>query len=229
MNQDWVRWHEAYDDPASYLSARLACVQAHLSDALTAAAPGPVRLLSLCAGQGNDVLGVLPGHPRRADVTAVLVEYDGHNAAVAADRASRAGLTNLEVRQADAGVAANYADMLPADVLLLCGIFGNVSDEDVRRTVLAATAMCVPGATVIWTRHRIPPDLTPQLRAWFTEAGFAEVAFPQLPAAPLAGVGVARWPAAAHRSAPGSSNAPGSENARSSLPEGRLFTFRGAD
>jgi hypothetical protein len=217
VNQDWVRWHEAYDDPTSYLSARLACVQAHLSDALTAAPPGPVRLLSLCAGQGNDILGVLPGHPRRDDVTAVLVEYDSHNAAVAADRARKAGLTDVEVRQADAGTAANYADMVPADVLLLCGIFGNVSDQDVRRTVLAATAMCVPGATVIWTRNRFAPDLTPQLRAWFTEAGFDEVAFDELPAAPLAGVGVARWPAATRSNAP------------SSLPDGRLFTFRSAD
>jgi hypothetical protein len=216
VNQDWVRWHDAYDDPTSYLSARLACVQAHLSDALTAVPPGPVRLLSLCAGQGKDVLGVLPGHPRRDDVTAVLVEYDSHNAAVAADGARNLGLTAVEVRQADAGMPANYADALPADVLLLCGIFGNVSDEDVRRTVLAATAMCEPGATVIWTRHRMPPDLTPQLRTWFTEAGFAEVAFPELPAAPLAGVGVARWPAATQRSAPGA------------LPEGRLFAFRDA-
>jgi Putative methyltransferase len=217
VNRHWVRWHEAYNDPDSYLSARLACVQAHLSDALTAAPPGPVRLLSLCAGQGNDVLGVLPGHPRRDDVTAVLVEYDSYNAAVAADRVTRAGLTDVEVRQADAGTAANYADILPADVLLLCGIFGNVSDEDVRRTVLAAATMCSPGATVIWTRHRIPPDVTPQVRAWFAEAGFAEVAFPHLPAAPLAGVGVARWPAATHPNVP------------SSLPEGRLFTFRSPD
>jgi hypothetical protein len=83
--------------------------------------------------------------------------------------------------------------------------------------VLAATAMCVPGATVIWTRHRMPPDLTPQLRTWFAEAGFTEVAFDELPAAPLAGVGVARWPAAAPPNAP------------SSLPEGRLFTFRQTD
>jgi hypothetical protein len=217
MTGDWVRWHEAYDDPGSYLSARLACVQAHLSDALTAAPPGPVRLLSLCAGQGNDVLGVLPGHPRRDDVTAVLVEYDGYNAAVAAGRARKAGLTDLEVRQADAATATNYTDVLPANVLLLCGIFGNVSNEDVRRTVLAAAAMCATGATVIWTRHRRPPDLTPQLRAWFAEAGFAEVAFDELPAAPLAGVGVARWPAAADPNAP------------ASLPEGRLFTFRRAD
>jgi hypothetical protein len=221
VNRDWVRWHEGYDDPASPLSARLACVRAHLSDALTAAPPGPVRLLSLCAGQGNDVLGVLPGHPRRDDVTAVLVEYDSHNATVATDRISAAGLTGVEVREADAGVPANYADVLPADVLMLCGIFGNVSDEDVRRTTLAAATMCAPGATVIWTRHRRPPDLTPQLRAWFKAAGFAEVAFEPLPTAPLLSVGAARWPGDSPEQAP--SSLPGS------VPGERLFTFRGTD
>lgn len=29
----------------------------------------------------------------------------------------------------------NYAGALPADVLLLCGIFGNVSHGDIKRTV----------------------------------------------------------------------------------------------
>jgi hypothetical protein len=217
VNRDWVRWHDAYDDPSSALSARLASVRAHLSDALTAAPPGPVRLLSLCAGQGNDVLSTLPAHPRRDDVTAVLVEYDSHNAAVAAERITRAGLTGVEVRETDAGVPANYADMLPADVLLLCGIFGNVSDNDVHRTTLAAATMCAPGATVIWTRHRLPPDLTPQLRTWFTTAGFAEVAFDALPGPGLAGIGVARRRTATQPSA------------SVSLPEGRLFTFRNRD
>jgi hypothetical protein len=36
------------------------------------------------------------------------------------------------------------------------------------------------GATVIWTRHRRLPDLTPQIRAWFTESGFDEIAFEAL-------------------------------------------------
>ena len=219
MNRDWVRWHEAYDDPASPLSARLACVQAHLSDALTAAPPGPIRLLSLCAGQGNDVIGVLPGHPRCSDVSAVLVEYDGRNAAAAASRASLAGLPAVEVRQSDAGLPESYADALPADVLLLCGIFGNVSDEDAHRTALAAATMCAPGATVIWTRHRRPPDLTPQLRSWFAAAGFAEAAFDALPTTPLLSVGVARRPAAMQGNGP--------RPALNSVPSERLFTFRG--
>jgi hypothetical protein len=30
---------------------------------------------------------------------------------------------------------------------------------------------------VLWTRHRLPPDLTPAIRSWFGEAGFREEAF----------------------------------------------------
>jgi hypothetical protein len=152
--RDWVRWHDAYDDPASGLSTRLALVQAHLSEALACAPTGPVRVVSLCAGQGRDVIGVLPGHPRRADAEALLIELDPANAEVARDRAAAAGLTGVTVRVADAGVVASYADALPAEVLLLCGIFGNVTDADTRRTATAAAAMCAPSGTVIWTRHR---------------------------------------------------------------------------
>ncbi len=107
---------------------------------------------------------------------------------------------------------AGYRDALPADVLLLCGIFGNVSDEDIRRTTLAAAAMCTPGGTVIWTRHRRPPDLTPQLRAWFAEAGFTEIAFDSPPTATRTGVGAGRLRATAQ--------------AQAQLPDGPLFTFR---
>ena len=61
--------------------------------------------------------------------------------------------------------------------MLLCGIFGNVSDDDVHRTVRAAPQLCAPGATVVWTRHHRPPDLTPRIRGWFAGAGFAERSF----------------------------------------------------
>jgi Putative methyltransferase len=194
VSRDWARWHDAYEDPASPLSIRLALVQRHLSDALAAAPPGPVRLVSLCAGQGRDVIGVLPDHPRRDDVTALLIEFDPRNARHAAARAAHAGLANVTIREADAGVAANYSDALPARVLLLCGIFGNVADEDISRVVAAAPAMCAPGGTVIWTRHRRAPDLTPRLRDWFAAAGFTEVAF-EAPDPPLTiSVGVHRLP-----------------------------------
>jgi hypothetical protein len=207
--RDWVEWHRAYADPASGLSARLRIVQRHLSVAVDQAA-GPVRLLSLCAGQGHDVIGVLADHPRRDEVSAMLVEADPCNAGLARCRAATAGLDQVQVRQADASQPQTFADALPADVLLLCGIFGNVSDADIERTVTAAPALCAAGATVIWTRHRQAPDLTPRIRAWFAGAGFDEVAFETLDTTVPAAVGVGRLGRAA----------------RAGLPSGPLFTFR---
>jgi hypothetical protein len=209
---DWVGWHGAYDDPASALSARLERVRWHLSRAISEAPPGPVRLISLCAGQGHDVIGVLPGHHRRDEVRAVLVEADPVNVGLAARRAAEAGLGGVvEIRHADASLVSSFEDALPADVLLLCGIFGNVVEGDIERTVRAAAVLCADGATVIWTRHRRPPDLTPRIRDWFCSSGFDEVAFEALGTSSLTGVGVNSWPG--HHARPGP------------VPAGPLFTF----
>jgi hypothetical protein len=211
--RDWAQWHTGYDDPSSFLSARLRAVSARLAQAIDAAPAGPVQLVSLCAGQGRDVIGVLSDHPRRDDVRALLVEFDDGIAEVARDSAAQAGpagLPQVEVRVADAGEVTSFADALPADVLLLCGIFGNISDHDIQRTVEAAAALGRPGTTVIWTRNRRPPDLTPRIREWFTAGGFDEVAFDALPTDGLMAVGTNRLARA--------SAAP--------PPEGRLFSFR---
>jgi hypothetical protein len=185
-------------------------VRQWLSEAIDRAPAGPVRLVSLCAGQGRDVIGALPGHPRGDDVRAVLVEVNPRLAEAARGAATQAGLAQVEVREADAAAVASFADALPADVLLLCGIFGNVSDEDVERTIGASAAMCTPGATVIWTRHRLPPDLTPQIRAWFAASGFSELAF-------AAGRDLMMGLGANRLLRPGTAG----------LPDGPLFTFRG--
>ena len=173
----WQRWHDDYADPSSVLSRRLAVVQARLRTAIASSAPGPITLISACAGEGRDVLGVLDGHPRAADISGRLVELDPGNA----DRARRlldaAGLRRIEVVTGDAGTLQAYAGAVPADIVLLCGIFGNVADSDVERTARNAAQLCATGATLIWTRHRRDPDLTPAIRRWFDESGFAEIAF----------------------------------------------------
>ena len=172
----WERWHQDYADPGSSLSRRLAAVQVRLVEALDGAPPGPVRLLSACAGQGHDVVGALRDHPRRSDVHGRLVELDPANAAAARLALAEAGLA-LDVLEADAGTTDAFVGAVPADLVLLCGIFGNVPDDDVERTVRSAVQLCAPGATLLWTRHRRDPDLTPGIRRWFAESGFAELAF----------------------------------------------------
>ena len=170
---DWAAWHDPYDDPTSALSRRLAAVQDQVGRGLDRAPAGPVRLLSLCAGRGLDVLPLLHEHPRGSDVQGRLVELDERNCAAARDLAP----AGVDVVCADAGTTDAAAGAAPADLLLLCGIFGNVSDEDVERTVRAAPSICDRGGTTIWTRSRHAPDLTPSIRRWFEEAGFSEVAF----------------------------------------------------
>ena len=56
--RDYLKWHERYDDPESDLAWRLSVVRGFLRDALDRH-PGPVRVLSVCAGDGRDILGVL--------------------------------------------------------------------------------------------------------------------------------------------------------------------------
>ena len=142
---------------------------------------GDVRLISLCAGQGRDVIGALTGHPRRDHVRARLVELDERNAARARQAAQAAELHNVEVLQADAGITDACVGAVPAQIVVACGIFGNITDSDIHATVAALPSLCAPGALVLWTRHRRPPDLTPAIRSWFGEAGFWEEAFDTSP------------------------------------------------
>jgi hypothetical protein len=74
--RDWYTWHRDYDEPGTALARRLVAVQDQIRTALDAAPPGPLHAISLCAGQGRDLIGVLAHHPRRHDVTARLVELD---------------------------------------------------------------------------------------------------------------------------------------------------------
>lgn len=169
-----------------------------------------VRALRSIADGNQSCRLAVPGS--QSGNQSVCVEADVRNAGLAGQAAAGQGLFQVEVRNVDASLAASFADALPADVLLLCGIFGNVNDRGIRRTVQAAPALCGAGATVIWTRHRRPPDLTPQIRAWFAESGFDEIAFDALETSVLITVGVNRL-----------CDAPAD-----TLPSHRLFIFRAA-
>lgn len=188
---DWLAWHQPYDDPSSPLSRRLTYVHEEVRRALDAGPPGPLRVVSICAGQGRDVIGALAGHPRAVETTARLVELDERNVALARAMAAEARLGGVTVVRGDASTTDAYAGAVPAHVVVVCGVFGNVVQGDISRTVVLLRGLCAPGATVIWTRHRRPPDMTPAIRGWFEESGFAEVAF-HAPEGFLFGVGAHR-------------------------------------
>jgi ubiquinone/menaquinone biosynthesis C-methylase UbiE len=177
----WEKWHSPYEDPASNLSLRLRTVQAMVRQGLDAVPPedtGPIRVVSLCAGQGRDVIDVVARHPRRDDVSAVLVELDPALVAFARARADAAGVGDVvRIVEGDASLSRWYADQVPADLVLVCGVFGNISAGDITATVEALPSFCRPGAHVVWTRHRRHPDATPAIRSCFAAAGFTELAF----------------------------------------------------
>lgn len=175
--RDWVAWHRAYDDPESRLSRRLRVVQEQLRRALDER-PGTVRIVSMCAGEGRDVVEVLAAHPRRAEVAARLVELDPRNAAVARASVLATGLETVEILCADAALTDSYAGAAPADIVLACGVFGNITEDDIKRTIDLLPELCSAGATVIWTRGGGPErDIAQDVRRWFGERGFAEAAF----------------------------------------------------
>ena len=116
--RDYDDWHRHYDDPASSLSWRLRRVQEHLNSALDRS-PGPCRILSACAGDGRDVIGVLRDRSDADRVSAVLIELHSGIAQRARDAVTVAGLTGVEVRTADAGRSDAYAGIVPAQIVLL--------------------------------------------------------------------------------------------------------------
>lgn len=167
--RDWVKWHDHYDEPGSSLEQRLRTVRGWVATALD---EGASRVVSLCAGQGRDLLPVLAAHPRRGEVRALLVELDEHNAAQARSIAPE----GAEVVCGDAAVTQAYAGAVPAGLVMVCGVFGNITDDDIRRTVATLPQLCAPGAMVIWTRGRHEPDLVPAICAWFEDGDFERVA-----------------------------------------------------
>jgi hypothetical protein len=113
---DWRAWHEDYEDPDSALGRRLVPAQEQVCAALDRADPGPIRAISVCAGQAHDLPGVLTGHPRRADVSARPVELDERN--VLLRRAAQAsGLDGVEAVAADTSITDAYAGAA-ADLVL---------------------------------------------------------------------------------------------------------------
>ncbi len=175
---DWQAWHREYDDPDSDLSRRRRSVQRQVEHWLDerdeADAAGGERLQRQRARPARGARA--PARDARR-VSARLLETDDELAGAAESYAAAHGLDRIDVRRADAGITDSYLGAVPADLVMMCGVFGNISDDDIRRTVRTLPALCAPGATVIWTRGRFTSgDLAPTIGTWLAEAGFDEVA-----------------------------------------------------
>lgn len=180
MTSEWTDWHKGYAQD-THQARRLGTVQDRIREALSRCPEGPIRLLSLCSGDGRDLLGVLRDHPRSTDVRAKLVDSEPRLVAEGREQVARWRLEHIEFVQADASDTSACVGAVPADIILACGIFGNVTDDDVRNAVRRFPELLAPGGTVIWTRGRFEPDLTPTIRTWFRESGFEELSWVAIP------------------------------------------------
>jgi hypothetical protein len=191
MGTDWVAWHEAAYGPDGPLRRRLEVVRRSVADATSRSRPGEIRIISVCAGDGREVIGGLVGHRRAGDAHVLLVETDPRLAEGARRSAQSAGLLHVEVIEADAGLTTAYESLVPADVVVVSGLFSHLTDGDVRQTIETLPLLCDRNAFVIWTRDRSEPDLTPAIRAWFVGSGFQDLAYSRFVEGD-AGVGMAR-------------------------------------
>ena len=119
----------------------------------------------------------------------MLLEVHPGIADRARTRAAAAAVTGLTVRICDAADTGAYVGAVPADLVLLVGIFGNISHADISTTIATAPQFCCPGATVIWSRGRDRDDINHRIRAEFADAGFSELGYDEseLPSRPALG------------------------------------------
>jgi hypothetical protein len=175
---DWVRWHENYEaSPA--LKARLLIVREHLSRCFDSQPAGIIQVLSICAGDARDLIGLLAMHPRRMDVKAYLIENNTELVKNGRKVIVEAGFRDqFQFVIADATISSTYLGLVPVDVVLMAGVFGNLRSEEVARLIGSLGLLCKCGGYVVWTRHRRLHNGLNQIaliRQLFSESDFEEV------------------------------------------------------
>jgi len=181
---DWVKWHENYEASPS-LKARLLVVREHLSRCFDSQPPGVIQVLSICAGDARDLIGLLATHPRKMDVKAYLVEDNAELVENGRKVIVEAGFEEqLQFVVADATISSTYLGLVPVDVVLMAGVFGNLRSEEVARLIRNLSSLCKCGGYVVWTRHRRLHNGLNQIaliRRLFSESDFEEILIEDTP------------------------------------------------
>ena len=172
---EWSDWHDAYQDTSSELVGRMTGVRRHVAAIVAEAPAGPVTVLSICGGQGRELIGALEGHPRKGDVRGRLVELDADNTAFASRWAAKAGLSGLEVVTGDASVGASYEGLAPVDLVVISGVFGHLSTSDRLHLIDFTRQLCRTGTAIVWTSHLSNHGPAEWLRRAFLERRFEEL------------------------------------------------------
>jgi hypothetical protein len=178
---EWSDWHEAYQDESSELVGRMMACRRHVAAVVAEAPEGPITVVSICGGQGRELIGALEDHPRKGDVRGRLVELDAENTAFATGWATDAGLTDLEIFTGDASVASSYTGLPPIDLVVISGVFGHIDEEDRLALIDFVRQLCHTGSNVVWTSHRTRNGPAEWLRRAFLDRRFQELEYDVVP------------------------------------------------
>lgn len=194
MPKDWYEWHDLYNTEP-ILQQRLEIVREYIAYSLNALPDSAIRVVSVCAGDGRDLLGTLKNHPRAKDVSARLVEINSN--LVERGRASIESLglaKQIEFINGDATLATNYVGAVPADIAIACGVLGHVAEKiELNRLINNLSFLSKKGAFFIWTRgHSDGISYSDNVRKILSASGFEEVNF-KLTATGDMGVGLHRY------------------------------------
>ncbi|MDF5737855.1 MULTISPECIES: class I SAM-dependent methyltransferase family protein [unclassified Nostoc] len=194
MPKDWYEWHELYKTEPK-LQQRLEIVREYIAYSLNNSPEGAIQIVSVCAGDGRDLLGTLENHPRAKDVSARLVEINSNLVEHGRATIESLGLAKqIEFINGDATLATNYVEAVPADIVIVCGVFGNLADEtELNRLLDNLSFLSKPGAFVIWTRgHSNGIPYSENVRKILGASEFEEVNF-KFTATGDMGVGLHRY------------------------------------
>jgi len=177
---NWDEWYKHYDSLPG-LQERLRIVREQIVAALNECPAGQIQIVSICAGDGRDLIGALQKHPRRNDVSALLLDNHAESIARGEAAAKETGLQRqLRFLDADAAQAKNYLGAVPADLVLLSGFLGHLPHRDVPALINSLPMFCKTGGQVIWNRHLILHDGPEQIlliRGFFRQTSFEEIYF----------------------------------------------------
>ena len=173
---DWVKWHRLYETEPSRI-LRLEFVEQHLSDCMHGIPAGSFKVVSICSGDGRDIIGVLSDHPRRNDARVRLVEINPNLVEAGRNAIESAGLAKqVEFFLGDATMSSAYADMAPADLVVACGVFGNVRKRHLKQLINSLPLLCQSGGYIVWTHFlsRTGMRRIALIRGLLRTAGFVE-------------------------------------------------------
>lgn len=154
-------------------------IRSQIAEALQECPEGPLKVISLCSGDGRDLLDVLPGHPRRADASCFLIDRNPEAIADAKETVRTCGLENqVTCFCGDAALLEHCADFVPADLIIVSGVFAHLTLLDAGKLIAALPMLCRPGAFVLWNRRELRGRFNPEsleLHEYFRRHGFVTV------------------------------------------------------